>query len=83
MTRYVATPARRCSNKSACMTCFTIDDWTTRYYPTANKCKLDSPWLGPYLVHRRVGNWCSVTTGLAGTYGSLPGLEEDSETEAS
>ena len=21
-----------------------------RYYPLAKKCKLDSPWLGPYLV---------------------------------
>ena len=30
--------------------------------------------------HRRVGNWCSVTTGLAGTFGSLPRLEENSPT---
>ena len=29
---------------------FTKGDWTMRYYPPANKCKLDSPWLGPYLV---------------------------------
>ena len=29
---------------------FTIGDWTMRYYPSAKKCKLDSPWLGPYLV---------------------------------
>ena len=29
---------------------FTVADWTMRYYPPAKKCKLDSPWLGPYLV---------------------------------
>ena len=31
-------------------------------------------------VHRRVDHWCSVTTGLADTVGSLPGLEEISPT---
>ena len=29
---------------------FAVGDWTLRYYPPAKKCKLDSPWLGPYLV---------------------------------
>ena len=29
---------------------FAIGDWTMRYYPPAKKCKLDSPWLGLYLV---------------------------------
>ena len=29
---------------------FAIGDWTMRYYPPAQKYKLDSPWLGPYLV---------------------------------
>ena len=27
-------------------------------------------------VHRQLGNWCSVATGLAGALGSLPGLKE-------
>ena len=31
-------------------------------------------------VHRRLGNWCSVTTGLACAFGSLPGLEENPPT---
>ena len=25
-------------------------DWTLHYYPLAEKCKLDSAWVGPYLV---------------------------------
>ena len=25
-------------------------DWTMKYYPPPKECKLDSPWLGPYLV---------------------------------
>ena len=29
---------------------FAVGDWTLRYYPPAKKCKLDSPWMGPYLV---------------------------------
>ena len=29
---------------------FAIGDWTMRCHPPAKKCKLDSPWLGPYLV---------------------------------
>ena len=29
---------------------FAVGDWTLRYYSPANKCKLDSDWVGPYLV---------------------------------
>ena len=36
-------------NKRALRLVFAISDWT-RYYPPAKKCKLDSPWLEPYLV---------------------------------
>ena len=28
---------------------FTFSDWTVRYCPLAVTCKLDSPWLSPYL----------------------------------
>ena len=31
-------------------------------------------------VHRRLGDWCSVVTGLTGAFGLLPGLEENSPT---
>ena len=56
MIKYGASPARQCGDKSACMTSgavkrvFAVGDWTMRYCPLAMKCKLDSPWLGPYLV---------------------------------
>ena len=29
---------------------FTVGDWVMRYYSPAKKCKLDSPWIGPYLI---------------------------------
>ena len=41
---------KRPYDKWAVKRVFTIGDWTMRYYPLAQKCKLDSPWLGPYLV---------------------------------
>ena len=39
-----------CTDKRALRLVFAISDWTMRYYPPAKKCKLDSPWLEPYLV---------------------------------
>ena len=27
-----------------------VGDWVLRYYSPAKKCKLDSAWVGPYLV---------------------------------
>ena len=41
---------KRLYDKRAVKRIFTIGDWTMRYYRPAKKCKLDSPWLGPYLV---------------------------------
>ena len=29
---------------------FSVGEWIMRYYTPAKKCKLDSPWIGPYLV---------------------------------
>ena len=29
---------------------FVVEDWVMRYYSPAKKCKLDSPWIGPYLI---------------------------------
>ena len=37
-------------DKRAVKRLFAIGDWTMRYYLPVKKCKLDSPWLGPYLV---------------------------------
>ena len=34
---------------------FAIGDWVMRYYPAAKKCKLDSVWVGPYLVTSFIG----------------------------
>ena len=41
---------KRLFNKRAVKRVFAVGDWTLRYYPPTKKCKLDSPWLGPYLV---------------------------------
>ena len=55
-------PARQCSDRSACMTIvrtvkrqFAVGDWAMRFYTPAKKCKLDSPWIGPYLVVSLIG----------------------------
>ena len=29
---------------------FAVGDWVMRFYSPAKKCKLDSPWIGPYLI---------------------------------
>ena len=29
---------------------FAVGDWVLRYYTPAKKCKLDSAWVGPYLI---------------------------------
>ena len=29
---------------------FAVGDWVMRYYSPAKKCKLDSPWIGHYLI---------------------------------
>ena len=34
---------------------FAVGDWVMRYCPPAKKCKLDSVWVGPYLVISLVG----------------------------
>ena len=34
---------------------FTVGDWVMRYYTPAKKCKLDSAWIGPYLIVSLIG----------------------------
>ena len=34
---------------------FSVGDWAMRFYTPAKKCKLDSPWIGPYLVVSLIG----------------------------
>ena len=41
---------KRLYDKRAVKRVFAVGDWTMRYYPPAKKCKLDLPWLGPYLM---------------------------------
>ena len=41
---------KRLYDKRAVRRLFAVGDWTLRYYPPAKKCKLNSPWIGPYLV---------------------------------
>ena len=45
----------RLFDKRAVKRMFAVRDWTLRYYRPAKKCKLDSPWLGPYLVVSHAG----------------------------
>ena len=41
---------KRLYDKQAVRRLFDVGHWTLRYYPPAKKCKLNSPWIGPYLV---------------------------------
>ena len=41
---------KRLYDRRAVRRLFTVGDWVLRYYTPAKKCKLDSAWVGPYLV---------------------------------
>ena len=41
---------KRLYNRRAVKRDFAVGDWVMRYYSPAKKCKLDSPWIGPYLI---------------------------------
>ena len=41
---------KRLYDKRVVRRLFAVGDWTMRYYPPAKKCKLDSAWVGPYLI---------------------------------
>ena len=41
---------KRLYDRRAVQRLFAIGDWVLRYYTPAKKCKLDSAWIGPYLV---------------------------------
>ena len=41
---------KRLYDRRAVRRLFTVGDWVLRYYSPAKKCKLDSAWVGPYLV---------------------------------
>ena len=41
---------KRLYDRRAVRRLFTVGDWTLRYYSPVKECKLDSAWVGPYLV---------------------------------
>ena len=41
---------KRLYDRRAVRRMFAVGDWVLRYYSPAKKCKLDSAWVGPYLV---------------------------------
>ena len=41
---------KRLYDRRAVRWLFAVGDWALRYYSPAKKCKLDSAWVGPYLV---------------------------------
>ena len=46
---------KRLYDQRAVRRLFAIGDWVMRYYPAAKNCKLDSVWVGSYLVVSIVG----------------------------
>ena len=41
---------KRLYDRRALRRLFAMGDWVLRYYTPAKKCKLDSAWVGPYLI---------------------------------
>ena len=41
---------KRLYDRRAVRWLFAVGDWVLRYYTPAKKCKLDSAWVGPYLI---------------------------------
>ena len=41
---------KRLCDRRAVRRLFAVGDWVLRYYTPAKKCKLDSAWVGPYLI---------------------------------
>ena len=46
---------KRLYDRSAVKRLFAVGDWVMRYYTPAKKCKLDSAWIGPYLIVSLIG----------------------------
>ena len=46
---------KRLYDRRAVKHLFAVGDWVMRYYTPAKKCKLDSAWIGPYLIVSLIG----------------------------
>ena len=68
---------KRLYDRRAVKRSFAVGDWVMRYYSPAKKCKLDSPWIGPYLIVSFMG-W---TIGIHD--GALPRRQEDTYSNGS
>ena len=57
---------------------FAVGDWVLRYYTPAKKCKLDSAWVGPYLVVSITGWALGIQRDLdSPNNGTLSGSQEN------
>ena len=46
---------KRLFDRRAVKRLFAVGDWLMRYYTLAKKCKLDSAWIGPYMIVSLIG----------------------------
>ena len=46
---------KRLYDRRAVKRLFAVGDWVMRFYTPAKKCKLDSAWIGPYLIVLFIG----------------------------
>ena len=46
---------KRLYDRRAVKRLFAVGDWVMRFYTPAKKCKLDSAWIGPYLIVSLIG----------------------------
>ena len=72
---------KRLYDRRAVRWLFAVGDWVLRYYSPAKKYKLDSAWVGQYLVVSLagcMGSWDSATSGFTHCPCTLSGFEESS-----
>ena len=60
---------------------FATGDWVLSYYSPAKKCKLDSAWVGPYLVVSLAGWAVGIQLGFPCYPCTLSGFDENSTTQ--
>ena len=46
---------KRLYDRRAVKRLFAVGDWVMHFYTPAKKCKLDSAWIGPYLIVSLIG----------------------------
>ena len=62
---------KRLYDRRAVKRLFAVGDWVMGFYTPAKKCKLDSAWIGPYMIVSLIG-WALKRPGISDSDSTLP-----------